>query len=82
MLELNGPDKINIYPNPTKENVYVSNLKEDNVDLKIYDINGKIVMQQKISNKEYLNVSKLSNGIYQLTFEGKNWKENRKLIKE
>ncbi len=82
VLELNGPDKINIYPNPTQENVYVSNLKEDNVTVKVYDINGKVVVKQKISNKEYLNVSKLSKGIYQLTFEGTGWKENRRLIKE
>jgi hypothetical protein len=71
-----------IYPNPATDKIYISNLKEDNTLIKIYDINGRLVLENKISNKEYLNISKLSKGIYQIKFEGSDWNEMRKLIKE
>ena len=80
-LELNGPDKVNFFPNPATENIYISNLT-GKTNVKIYDIQGKLVLENKISDKEYLNISALSKGVYQITFEGKNRKETRKLIKE
>ena len=79
--ELNGPDRINIYPNPTTDNIYISNLTEATT-LKMYDINGKLVLENKVSDKEYVNISHLSKGMYQIKFEGKDWSETRKLIKE
>jgi len=81
-IELNGPNRVNIYPNPVTDKIYISNLKEDNTLVKIYDINGRLVLENKVSNKEYLNVSKLSKGVYQIKFEGSDWNETRKLIKE
>ena len=81
-IELNGPNRINIYPNPAMDKIYISNLKEDNTLVKIHDIKGRLVLENKVSNKEYLNISKLSKGIYQIKFEGSDWNETRKLIKE
>lgn len=80
-LELNGPDKVNIYPNPATDNIYISNLVEKSI-IKIYDIQGKLVLENKISNKEYVNISMLAKGIYQVKFEGNNLNETRKLIIE
>lgn len=71
-----------IYPNPATDKIFISNLKEDNTLIKVYDINGRLVLENKISNKEYLNISTLSKGIYQIKFEGSDWNEIRKLIKE
>ena len=81
-IELNGPNRINIYPNPASDKIYISNLKEDNISMKVHDIKGRLVFENKISNKEYLNISKLSKGIYQIKFEASDWSETRKLIKE
>jgi hypothetical protein len=80
-VELNGPDIINIYPNPANDKIYISNLTEENSYIKIYDIKGVLVFENRISNKEYLNVSSLAKGIYQIKFEGKEVNETRKLIK-
>ena len=80
-VELNGPDRINIYPNPATDNIYISNLTGVTT-LKIYDINSKLVLENKVSDKDYLNISKLAKGVYQIKFEGKGWSEIRKLIKE
>jgi hypothetical protein len=38
------------------------------------------VLENKIYNEEYLNISTLSKGIYQIKFEGSDWNETRKLI--
>jgi len=81
-IELNGPDKINIFPNPASESIYISNLREENTTVKIYDIKGSLVLENKVSDKQYLNISRLTKGIYQVKFEGKDWSEVRKLIKE
>ena len=81
-LELNGPNRVNIYPNPATDKIYISNLTEDNALIKIYDINGRLVLENNVSNKEYLDISKISKGIYQIKFEGSDWSEMRKLIKE
>ena len=80
-IDLNGPDRINIYPNPATDNVYISNLIEKST-VKIYDINGRLVLESNISDKEYLNTSTLSKGMYQINFETKDWSETRKLIIE
>ena len=81
-VELNGPNRVNIYPNPGTDKIYISNLKEDNTLIKIYDITGRLVIENKASNKDYLNVSKLLKGIYKIKFEGSDWSETRKWIKE
>ena len=81
-IELNGPNRVNIYPNPGIDKIYISNLKEDNITVKVYDIKGRLVLEKKVSNKEYLNISKLAKGVYQIKFEGSDWREVRKLIKE
>ena len=70
-----------IYPNPASDKIYISNLKEDNTLVKIYDINSRLVLENKISNKEYLDISSLAKGVYQIKFEGKKLNETRKLIK-
>jgi len=81
-IEENTKELQFIYPNPATDNIYISNLKEENTVVKIYDINGRLVLENKVSNKEYLNISTLAKGIYQIKFEGNNWNEVRKLIKE
>ncbi len=79
--DLNGPDKINVYPNPTKNNIYISNIKE-NTQIKIYDINGKEVFAKNISNQEKINISFLPKGVYQIKFENGNAYKTRRLVVE
>ena len=79
--ELNGPDIINVYPNPTKENIIISNIKEE-LELKIYDLQGKIVLIKKVNNLSKVNLSELSKGVYNLKFKGKKLEQIRKLVIE
>ncbi|MFT7251963.1 MAG: aminopeptidase YwaD, partial [Flavobacterium sp.] len=66
---IQGDFKINFYPNPTKEYLFINFCvtPEDNYTLQLIDINGKIVQTENINNPkqvEIINVSKLSKGIY------------------
>ncbi len=80
-VDLNGPDRINIYPTPAKESIKISNIKE-RVEFKIYDINGRKVLENKISNNEKINISSLSSGVYKIEFKNKGWLKTRSFIKE
>jgi hypothetical protein len=71
-----------IYPNPATNNIYISNIKERGVIIKIYDISGRLVFEKTLSDKEDVNISTLSKGMYQIKLEGKKWSEIRKLIKD
>ena len=79
--ELNGPDIINVYPNPSKENIIISNIKEE-LELKIYDLQGKLVLIKKVNNLSKVNLSELSKGVYNLKFKGKKLEQSRKLVIE
>ena len=80
-LDLNGPGIVKVFPNPTVDKTFISNIKEE-VTITVFDIKGKKVMKEKVSNKQYLDVSELQNGIYQIKIEGKDWTETRKLVKQ
>ena len=80
-IDLNGPGIVNMFPNPTVDKTFISNIKEE-VTITVFDIKGKKVMKDKVSNEQYLDVSELKNGIYQIKIEGKDWTETRKLVKQ
>ena len=51
--------KLNVYPNPTKD---ILNFTQHIDEIKVYDISGKMVLNK--SNSEFINLEKLSNGLY------------------
>tara|TARA_B100001996_G_scaffold344831_1_gene300840 strand:- start:1688 stop:3292 length:1605 start_codon:yes stop_codon:yes gene_type:complete len=55
--------KFEIYPNPTSGIINLNNNGEV-LNIKIYDINGKIVFENKNYSLQQLNISKLNKGIY------------------
>ena len=74
--------KIVIYPNPTTGKLYLENLPKEAVFVNILDINGKSVYKTTELIGEAIDISTLSEGIYQIKLEGKDWVWNKKLIKQ
>ena len=67
------------YPNPTTENVnlVVSNYSLENLEFELYDISGKIILNQKITTSETLiSMGNLSTGNYFIAVN-----ENNKKLK-
>lgn len=69
----NGLNRIEVYPNPTSDNIYVRNMDKsmNNANITIYAMDGKIVMARENTRLaqgiEYgLNVSNLNSGSYLL----------------
>lgn len=57
--------KINIYPNPAHNKIYINGLSADtNYAVRIMDINGKIWLQTELSKDGSLNISGLKSGLY------------------
>ena len=74
--------EIVIYPNPTKGKLFLENLPKGEVSFVIINVRGKRVVEINKISKKTINISSLSNGIYQIKLEGKDWVWNKKLIKQ
>lgn len=62
-FELNS--KLNIYPNPTSNNVTVELLTNEISTLEVYDVSGKILFTQMLNDKtNTINIENLTSGIY------------------
>jgi hypothetical protein len=78
-------DSFNIYPNPTKNtiNIELNNLPLDDVEINIYSIQGKLVLNSLvIESNTILDVSKLSKGLYFVELNNQDQKSIQKLIVE
>ncbi len=73
-------DNIFIYPNPIKNIFFIKgNIK--NANLKIYNLQGQLVLE-KVLNDKFIDISKLSNGLYNVKIQTKNNVFIEKLIKK
>ena len=77
-IYLEGPDKLNIYPNPANNVLYINNLPDNTETIEIVNIEGKKVMELKATDT--IDISKLAFGVYQINFRGNNWIETKKII--
>lgn len=64
-------NKINIYPNPTNNILYINSLNQFN-EYSVYDNSGKIILHKNTCGIKNLQIdfSFLTNGIYYLKFVG------------
>jgi hypothetical protein len=90
LANLSGNDLLSVYPNPVKSteglNLRISNLVQTELLLKLTDINGRELVQQKLNNFTeqgiYLNLSsyQLMAGLYILSIETPTQKYIRKIL--
>ena len=81
--ENNFAASINVYPNPSngKIAVQLNSLSQRNIDLKIFDILGKMVYKTSLVEKNsVLDLSFLGTGIYNLVFKSAKDSLTKKLI--
>ena len=61
------PSTINISPNPTSNNIFISGLSETDDNLAIlYNVQGKVIMNFKAENNVPIDLSLLENGVHLL----------------
>lgn len=73
-------DKINIYPNPANNMLYIKGLKQTNgeIIITLTDVTGKIV--KTVKNQVELQLNNLEKGIYFLSITGNNFKKVEKIV--
>jgi hypothetical protein len=79
MQEFTAENSILVFPNPVSG---LLNIESSNpIEMQLYDLNGKVILQQYISNVgQQIDVSNLPDGIYYLRLNTSNGVEFRKIV--
>lgn len=81
--DINFQEKLNIYPNPAIDLVYINCAEKQNLKMQIYNVVGECVLQRELnSGTNNIDISSLSKGIYIIKLTATNWTIQRKLTKE
>ena len=80
MVEETLPN-INIYPNPSKDWVKIDGISEVS-DVQIFDITGKLVLQQEYQIDDRIDISSLTTGMYILNIRNSEGVSSKKIIKQ
>jgi len=71
---------VNIYPNPTGRNFIVEGNYSLPAQLVIYDSTGKKIIEQEVTNRETIDSSELSKGVYYYIINSKTTKYSGKIV--
>ncbi|MES2691604.1 MAG: T9SS type A sorting domain-containing protein [Bacteroidota bacterium] len=74
------PEQFSIYPVPAKDVLHIDVKGAGNYSAQLFDIQGRLLLTQEVSNNTPLNVSTLSNGVYILTLQQANGQKMQKRI--
>lgn len=72
--------KVKLYPNPVKNGFLKLDNLDSNSSYKIYNIQGKELQSHAVSNKELINVSNLSSGLYLISIKTLRGTETKKFV--
>jgi PKD repeat protein len=80
-IQSNNSSQFNIYPNPASDKLTISFNGEEKIEISIIDMQGREVFKKdNVKNHSVLNVSYLSNGVYQLKLIGTNFYSIQKIL--
>ena len=76
--------QVKVFPNPTKEVIYITHPTEQFFEVKITDVSGKQILQTAHQKQQPLSVQTLTKGTYFITVTTKDSKQNNtyKIIKQ
>jgi len=76
--------QVKVFPNPTKEVIYITNPTEQFFEVRITDVSGKQILQTAHPKQQPLNVQTLTTGTYFITVTTKDSKQTNtyKIIKQ
>ncbi len=76
--------RFNILPNPFQNEIIILNPKNQNINISIYDITGRVILSGNLDNSEKatLNTASVEAGIYFMQIVNQGQIENHKIIKE
>ncbi len=78
--EYSSYNSLNVYPNPSNGNFVIEPSSAVKQTMRVYDVNGKIVLSQTINGKTNIDAGNLSEGVYNVNITGNNSAMNKKLV--
>lgn len=73
----------NLYPNPAKNSVSISGLKDGIYNIEVYDLQGSKVHQSQIANNGVIQINNFSKGLYAIKISDKEGRSvTKKIVKE
>ena len=79
-IKSSSNNNVNIYPNPNNGNFIIETPSTDNQTLQIFDVTGKMVLNQNINGKINIDASNLDNGVYFVQVKTKENISTQKII--
>jgi hypothetical protein len=80
---LNDCTDLNIFPNPTKDKVFIETDEHESSIISIINIDGQTIFQKTISKDNFeIDMTDFANGLYLLNIKTKTNNYSRKIIKE
>lgn len=77
----NVENAISIYPNPAEEKIYFTGISDLN-EIAVYDINGKLIINEIAEKNGSLEIADLTPGIYIIKFTNGSFEKRYKFIKK
>jgi hypothetical protein len=84
---INHTETFDLFPNPTRDHfiLKINSLKNEDVGLSIFDVNGKLVLQShlelKLGENNFIqNISKLAGGVYLIVLNTEKTTIRKKLV--
>ena len=76
-----GKNFFAIYPNPTNDQVHISFSGSD-AELTVYDVQGKMVLKDRIQNQEVISLQSFERGVYLFDFKNSQGHSVQRVIKQ
>jgi hypothetical protein len=74
--------QVRLYPNPTSGLVHIEQLLEEEIQIKVFDNLGRVVLQQNTNNRQTtVNLNNLPQGIYYINIQQEQSLSTHKVIK-
>ena len=74
---------VKVYPNPTKEVIFITHPSSNSFKVLISDLTGKVLLQKDVGKQEPINVERYPNGTYLINVTTEDKKTNSyKIIKQ
>ncbi|MNU65899.1 hypothetical protein D3C71_552020 [compost metagenome] len=70
-----------VYPNPTNNNVRI-NFSGSDAELTVYDLQGKVVLKDRIQNQGMISLENFERGVYLFDFKNSNGQSVQRVVKQ
>ena len=74
-------EKISLFPNPASNFLGIKGLPQGQFQASIFDLQGKLIMNQELSDQEFINIETLNTGLYSLKIKGEDFVHQGKFLK-